>query len=64
MNNVKQRFQLKKIEVNIFPWMTLVSTYAYQQHIIWNLFNKCMNIDVQTKYENVNDDDLHCQSTS
>ena len=41
--------------------MTVVPTYAYQQHIIWNSFNKCMEIDVQIKYEKLNDDDLHCR---
>ena len=44
--------------------MTLVSTYTYQQHIIWNSFNKCMEFDVQIKYEKLNDDDLRCQSPS
>jgi hypothetical protein len=39
--------------------MTLVPTYAYQQHTIWNSFNNCMEIDVQIKYEKLNDDDLH-----
>ena len=43
---------------------TLVPTYAYQQHIIWSSFNKCMEIDVQIKYEKLNDDDLHCRSPS
>ena len=41
---------------------TLVPTYAYQQHIMWNSFNKCMEIDVQIKYEKLNDDDLHFRS--
>ena len=44
--------------------MTVVPTYTYQQHIIWNLFNKRMKIDVQIKYEKSNDDDLHCRSPS
>jgi len=43
---------------------TLVPTYAYQQYIIWNSFNKCMEIDVQVKYEKLNDDDLYCRSPS
>ena len=43
---------------------TLVPIYAYQQHIIWNSFDKCMEIDVQIKYEKLNDDDLHCRSPS
>ena len=38
---------------------TLVPTYACQQHIIWNTFNKCMEINVHIKYEKLNDDDLH-----
>ena len=44
--------------------MTLVPTYPYQQRVIWNLFNKCMEIDVQLKYKKLNDDDLHCRSPS
>ena len=44
--------------------MTLVLTYANQQHIIWNVFNTCMEIDAQIKYEKLNDDDLHCRSPS
>ena len=38
---------------------TLVPTYACQQHIIWNSFNKFMEINVHIKYEKLNDDDLH-----
>ena len=34
---------------------------SYQEHIIWNSFNKCMEIDEQIKYEKLNDDDLHCR---
>ena len=41
--------------------MTVVPTYLYQQHIIWNSFNICMEIDVQIKYEKLIDDDLHCR---
>ena len=39
--------------------MTSILTYGYQQHIIWNSFNKCTEIHVQIKYEKLNDDDLH-----
>jgi hypothetical protein len=27
--------------------MIVLPTYAYQQHINWNSFNKCIEIDVQ-----------------
>jgi hypothetical protein len=44
--------------------MTILPTYAYQQDINWNSFNKCVEIDVQIKYEKLNEDDLHCRSPS
>ena len=44
--------------------MTILPTYTYQQHTIWSAFNKCMEIDVKIKYENLNKDDLHWQSPS
>ena len=44
--------------------MTILPTYAYQQHTIWSAFNKCMEIDVQIKCEKLNEDDLHCRSPS
>ena len=31
--------------------MTLVPTYTYQQHIMWNIFNKCIKSNVQIKYK-------------
>ena len=37
---------------------------TYQQHKVWNSFNKCMEIDVQITYEKLNDDDLHWRSPS
>ena len=42
----------------------MIPTYAYQQHISWSAFNKCMKIDVHIKYEKLNEDDLHGQSPS
>ena len=44
--------------------MIVLPTYAYPQHKNWNSFNKCIEIDVQIKYEKLNEDDLHCQSPS
>ena len=44
--------------------MTILPTNTYEEHIIWNSFNKCMEIDVQIKYEKLNEDDLHCPSPS
>ena len=41
--------------------MIVVPTYANQPHIIWNSFNKCMEIFVQIKYEKLNGGDLHCR---
>ena len=35
--------------------MTILPTYTYQQHINWNSFNKCKEIDVQIKYEKLNE---------
>jgi len=40
--------------------MTILPTYAYQQQINWNSFNKCIEIDVQIIYEKLNEDDLYC----
>ena len=39
--------------------MTSVPTYGHEQHIIWNTFNVCTEINVQIKYEKLNDVDLH-----
>ena len=50
--------------ISIDDISTKLPTYAYQQYIIWNSFNKCMEIDVQVKYEKLNDDDLYCRSPS
>ena len=48
----------------MFIEMTILPTYAYQQHIIWSALNKCMEIDVKIKYKKLNEDDLHCRSSS
>ena len=42
--------------------MKSVPTYGHQQHIIWNSFNECM--EIQIKYESLNDDDLPYLSPS
>jgi hypothetical protein len=39
--------------ISIDDISTKLPTYAYQQNIIWNSFNECMEIDVQNKYENL-----------
>jgi hypothetical protein len=44
--------------------MIVLPTYAYQQHKYWNSFNKCIEIDVQIKYEKFDEDNLHRRSPS
>ena len=44
--------------------MTYVLTHGHQCHIIWNSFNKFMEIIVQVKYQKLNNDDIHHQSPS
>jgi hypothetical protein len=44
--------------------MIVLPTYAYQQHKNRNSFNKCIEIDVQIKYEKLNEDDLRWRSPS